>query len=152
HTGLHGCQEMMAGDCATFAFWGGVMKKVLGFLIGCSITAFAFGVDVNGHLEVPPDVHAQTGALLTIGVRTAISRESPAEMIYELNPGPNATNAIRMYSEPSHTRIAMIVDSRYAKSAAGKAWLASLEGEKQLDSFYDVGPLPQTHPTFYRPF
>ncbi len=29
---------------------------------------------------------------------------------YELDPGPIATHAVRMYSEPSHTRLAMVVD------------------------------------------
>lgn len=39
-------------------------------------------------------------------------------------PGPLATHAIRIYSEPSHTLLAVAMDATFAKTDAGKSWRA----------------------------
>jgi hypothetical protein len=40
-----------------------------------------------------------------------------------LTPGPPATKAVRVYSEPSHTLLLLVVDPDFRKSREGKAWL-----------------------------
>lgn len=42
----------------------------------------------------------------------------------EIVPGTAATEAIRVYSEPSHTLLAVVEDADFAATAAGQAWHA----------------------------
>jgi hypothetical protein len=48
-------------------------------------------------------------------------------------PGPFAQKAIRIYSEPSHTLLVLILDNEFAKSVAAEPWLAdALAGQEPL--------------------
>ena len=92
-----------------------------------ALLALTFGV--SGYLPaqasgpVPPDFR-EFGFVLAVHVR---GMELPSgQMWYEIDPGPIATHAVRMYSEPSHTRVAMVVDPEYRSSPAGKAWMKSV--------------------------
>ena len=39
-----------------------------------------------------------------------------------ITPGPIATRGIRIYSEPSHTLLAVVVDSKFSNTTAGEKW------------------------------
>jgi hypothetical protein len=56
----------------------------------------------------------------------------------ELQPGPVATKAIRVFSEPSHTLLVTVVDYDYNESAAGKAWLKQNALKGSLRSVTDL--------------
>lgn len=49
----------------------------------------------------------------------------------EIIPGEAATHAIRIYSEPSHTLLALIEDSKFAESDLGKTWRNQVVAEGQ---------------------
>jgi hypothetical protein len=52
------------------------------------------------------------------------------QLTLTLTPGPAATKAIRVYSEPSHTLLAIVIDDRFATTREGKAWLDLYAAEK----------------------
>lgn len=49
----------------------------------------------------------------------------------EIIPGKAATHAIRIYSEPSHTLLALVEDSKFAESDLGKTWHNQVVAEGQ---------------------
>ncbi len=49
-----------------------------------------------------------------------------------LRPGPVATHAIAVYSEPSHTLLTLVVDEAYAASPAGLSWLDGVHADEAL--------------------
>lgn len=43
--------------------------------------------------------------------------------------GPAATNAVRLFSEPSHTLLAVLIDSEYLKTSSGAAFLSAAKSQ-----------------------
>lgn len=52
----------------------------------------------------------------------------------EISPGPAATRAIRIYSEPSHTLLAIMEDSKFAADEEGRQWRSQAIAEQQARS------------------
>jgi len=115
--------------------------QVLVFL-GLAIGPASFA-QVQGPL--PPDV-LPSGAVLAVHVKGTTLPDG--QMWYEIDPGPLATRAIRMYSEPSHTRLGMVVDPDFKKTSEGQAWLASLTGDNLKEVTSATSRLPDGHPRF----
>jgi hypothetical protein len=95
--------------------------------------------------DIPPDI-SPSGSVLAVHVRGIALPNG--DMWYEIDPGPLATRAVRMYSEPSHTRIAMVVDPDYKNSPEGQAWMASLADDRLDEVAYATGSLPDAHLRF----
>jgi len=111
--------------------------SVLLGLIGLVVSAVVLSQDVQGDAVL---IAHMGGTLLPNG-----------QMWYELDGGPVATRAIRMYSEPSHTRVAMVADPAFLATSEGSAWMASLSGELTQDVTYSTTPMSDAHPRFQQP-
>lgn len=63
----------------------------------------------------------------------------------ELSPGPAATRAIRVYSEPSHTLLAIVEDKDFAASPQGQKWRKEVSAQ-QAPRAGSVTDLPEGRP------
>jgi hypothetical protein len=80
--------------------------------------------------------------LLMCGAGMAAASEAKVEVVrvkgygsngaltLEVSPGPAATRAIRVYSEPSHTLLAIVEDKDFAASPEGQKWRSEVSGER----------------------
>jgi hypothetical protein len=59
--------------------------------------------------------------------------------------GPKVTLAAKVYSEPSHTLLLAVVDTAFAESPEGRAWLSAVREEKPLAVI--TSSLPAARPT-----
>lgn len=74
-------------------------------------------------------VSSASGNDLTIAaVRGEITAEGGLALYVET--GPPITNGLRLYSEPSHTLLLVLLDSGYASGPLGKEWLGGLDKER----------------------
>ena len=124
---------------------GGLMKRVGAVSFWTAILAAAALAEEPPPTRVPPDL-SEDGPVLIAHMKGDPIRNG-TQMWYQIDAGPIATRAVRVYSEPSHTRIAMAVDSSFGTSDEGKTWLASIADVKQ-DVNLSLGPLPGSHPRF----
>lgn len=65
------------------------------------------------------------------------------QWLLSVEPGPVATRAIRIYSEPSHTRLFYVMDSRLMATLEGAAWLAGIAPDKVLPGMVVLGSTTQ---------
>lgn len=70
---------------------------------------------------------------------------SNGALTLELLPGPAATRAIRVYSEPSHTLLAIVEDKDFAASSQGQKWRNEVSA-KQAPRAGSVTDLPEGRP------
>lgn len=63
-----------------------------------------------------------------------------------IQPGPAATRSLRIFSEPSHTLLAVVIDSGFAREPQGKALL-----EEQKGAAVAVTDLPEGQPALQVP-
>jgi hypothetical protein len=94
---------------------------------------------------IPPDYLAPD-TVLAVHVKGIMLPNG--QMWYEIDPGPIATRAVRVYSMPSCTRVAMVVDPEYRKSPQGQEFMASLVDDAVNEVTLAVGSLPDAHPRF----
>jgi hypothetical protein len=118
------------------------MKILVAFLV----IALGLAQAVPGQTGSSSSDGVSSDAVLAVHFRGLVLPSG--QMWYELDPGPIATRAIRMYSEPSHTRLAMVVDPEFKNSAAGKAWMDSLPADRIQEVAFSTGSLPDAHPRF----
>ena len=62
---------------------------------------------------------------LVVRVQGEVTPEGNLRLAVE--PGPIATQSITVYSEPSHTTLAILTDRDFKHSAEGEAWLAEIK-------------------------
>lgn len=94
------------------------MKKVFAFILGCFIAALTFAQKP----ELP--LFKENGSLALVA-RLSTSRAYDNQLWLDISTGPVVTNALRVYSDPSHTLVAVIVDSAFSQTVEGQKWLAS---------------------------
>lgn len=63
-----------------------------------------------------------------------------------IQPGPAATRSLRIFSEPSHTLLAVVIDTQFAKQPQGKALL-----QEQKGMAVAVTDLPEGQPALQVP-
>src|SRR5215471_15980067 len=134
------------------------MKRALVFVVFLCCSFLAFGEWTPPATEPPPDY--KDDAVLIVHVSAILSPNNRRWI--EISTGPVATKGVRVYSEPSHTLIAGIVDLEYSVTPEGKTWLSSFASDKKIGSVsytqlplgrsgYDVPDFPVTD-TFIRTF
>lgn len=65
------------------------------------------------------------------------------QWLLSVEPGPVATRAIRIYSEPSHTRLFYVMDSHFKATPEGAAWLAGIAPDKVFPGMVVLGSTTQ---------
>lgn len=98
---------------------------LLGFLLHSSI----FGTETKTDIDVIRVKGYDTKGSLTL----------------EITPGPAATRAIRIYSEPSHTLLAIVEDSGFSSSDQGNKWRSEVLAD-QAPRSRSVTSLPEGRP------
>ncbi|HEX2252293.1 MAG TPA: hypothetical protein VHQ65_03390 [Thermoanaerobaculia bacterium] len=79
------------------------------------------------------------GNVLAASVKLQTLRDGTKMLHFE--GGPVATNAVRIYSEPSHTLLFVAADKEFGESGAGKTWWSESEAEKAVARI-TTGDLP----------
>jgi hypothetical protein len=64
-------------------------------------------------------------------VRIQGEEHKDGTMTLTITPGTPATRAVRVYSEPSHTLLAVMEDSKYASTEEGRQWRSQTIAEQQ---------------------
>lgn len=79
----------------------------------------------------------------------AVSGQASGEknLALSLRFGASVTDAVRVYSEPSHTLLAAIMDQSFAETDQGQAWRSSHEDAAALVE----APLPESQPMLVIP-
>ena len=119
-------------------------------------------------LGVPPTLGemAKTkvvdGATYVLGIAVSGHVQKNGNLMLSVVPGPIVTNALRLYSEPSHTLLLAIVDHEYQRTTEGRRWweetlapqlkrradpLTPSELLSETPVALVTGPLPEANPT-----
>jgi hypothetical protein len=82
---------------------------------------------------------------------TKVARPSPSALVVKLNvtetpdtvrmtirTGPVVDRSVRVYSEPSHTLMAVLIDSDFKVTDDGRSWLDSLQGRRGAEAMMTV--------------
>lgn len=80
----------------------------------------------------------------------AVKGEAASEGVYTLaiEPGKFATRAIRIYSEPSHALLALLLDKSFRDSQEGEVWRdATLADQEAMATM--TGKLPEARPLLH---